>query len=203
MENFEERRLRDRGVRRQSARVRRGALVVGLMLLAGCHARNRFSESKPNDTAARDARFNATSPVADKMAELGRDTIVTECSHESYANASKGLIVEETALHEDVFSLRDRISLTPNAYNLDEALGLEALLRAEAKAPGHSAAQADCIDEFAEHFETLTDVLVQADKVQRELDISAFNEATKAAQTEDQLEKQTHESVQPAAPSPR
>jgi hypothetical protein len=175
--------------------------VLGLMLLAGCHARNRFSESKPNDTAARDARFNTTSPVPDKMAELGRDTIATECSHESYANASKGLIVEETGLHEDVFSLRDRVSLTPNAYNLDEALGLEALLRAEAKAAGHSAAQADCIDEFAEHLATLTDTLVQADKVQKELDVAAFNEATKQADA--QLEKQQRGSEQPAAPRPR
>jgi len=35
-----------------------------------------------------------------------------------------------------LFSLRDRVSLTPNAYNLDEALGLEALLRAEGKGGG-------------------------------------------------------------------
>jgi hypothetical protein len=200
MENFEERRLRDRGVRRQSARVRRGALVVGLMLLAGCHARNKVTESKVNDTAARDARFNTTSPVPGRKAELGRDSITTECEHESYANASKGLIVKDTGLHEDVFSLRDRASLAANAYNLNETLGLEALLREEAKVAGHSGAQADCIDEFAEHFETLADSLVQADKVQKELDISAFNEATR--QADDLLEKQSG-SEQPGAKTPR
>jgi hypothetical protein len=195
MKNFEERRLRDRGVRRQRPRVRRGVLAVGLMLmLAGCHAKGR-----PNEGSARDARFNATSPGPGRKAELGRDSITTECEHESYANASKGLIVKDTGLHEDVFSLRDRASLAANAYNLNETLDLEALLRAEAKAAGHSAAQAACIDEFAEHFATLTDALVQADKVQRELDLSAFNEATR--QADDQLEKQN--GSEPAAKTPR
>jgi hypothetical protein len=194
MENFEERRL-------QNARVQRIVLVVGLMLLAGCHARNRFSESTANDRIARDARFNTTSLAPGRKAELGRDSITTECEHESYANASKGLIVKDTGLHQDVFSLRDRASLAANAYNLNETLGLEALLFAEAKAAGHSGAQADCIDEFADHFVTLTDLLVQADKVQKELDVAAFNQATK--QADDQLEKQQRGSEQPAAPSPR
>jgi hypothetical protein len=170
--------------------------VVGLMLLlVSCHAKG-----KPNDGSARDARFNATSPGPGMKAELGRDRITTACAHESYANARKGLIADETGLHEDVFSLRDRASLTANAYNLDETLGLETLLRAESKATGHSAAQADCIDEFAEHLATLTDTLVQADKVQKELDISAFNEATR--QADDQLEKQNG-SEQPVARTPR
>jgi hypothetical protein len=194
MENFEERRL-------QNARVQRIVLVVGLMLLAGCHARNRSSESTANDRIARDARFNTTSLVPGRKAELGRDSITTECEHESYANASKGLIVKDTGLHQDVFSLRDRASLAANAYNLNETLDLEALLFAEAKAAGHSGAQADCIDKFAEHFATLTDLLVQADKVQKELDVAAFNQATK--QADDQLEKQQRGSEQPAAPSPR
>jgi len=136
------------------------------------------------------------------MAARGKDTIATECEHEPYANASKGLIVEEAGLHEDVFSLRDRDSLTATAYNLDEALRLEDLLRATAKVSGHSAEQVNCMDAFAQHFGTLTDVLLQADEVQRELDMSAFKEATKEAQ--DQLEKQSPpESSQPTAPSPR
>jgi hypothetical protein len=134
------------------------------------------------------------------MAAVGKDTITTECEHESYANASKGLIVEEAGLHEDVFSLRDRASLTPNAYTLDESLRLEALLRAEATISGHSAEQADCIDKFAEHLGGLIDSLVQADKVQKEMDILAFKDASK--QAEDQLVKKQHETGQPTVPNP-
>jgi hypothetical protein len=94
--------------------------VVVLMLLTGCHGRKRA---------------DVTASVASgRVGVLGRNTIATECEHESYANASKGLIVEETGLHEDVFSLRNRDSLTATAYNLDEALRLEDFLRAAAKA---------------------------------------------------------------------
>jgi hypothetical protein len=135
------------------------------------------------------------------MAALGRDAITTECAHESYANASKGLIVAEVGLHEDVFALRDRASLAANAYTLDEALQLEDLLRAEAKVPAHSAEQADCIDEFAEHLGTLTDALLQADKAQKEMDIAAFEDATR--QAEAQQGKQQHKSERTATPAPR
>jgi len=41
---------------------------------------------------------------------------------------------------------------------------------------------------------------VRADKVQKELDVAAFNEATK--QADDQLEKQQRGNEQPAAPRP-
>jgi hypothetical protein len=170
--------------------------MVLLLLLTGCHAKNKVGESGLSD---QDGRVSTPG----KMAALGKDTITTECEHESYANASKGLIVEEAGLHVDVFSLRDRDSLTATAYTLDEALRLEELLRGEAKVSGHSAEQAACIDAFAQHFGTLTDALVQADKVQRELDISAFKEATKEAEAEDQFEKQPHKSEQPTAPGPR
>jgi hypothetical protein len=78
---------------------------------------------------------------------------------------------------------------------------LEDLLRAEAKVPEHSAKQADCIDEFAEHLGTLTDALVQADKAQKDMDLSAFEDSTR--QAEDQLAKKQHESQQSAAPAPR
>jgi hypothetical protein len=54
-----------------------------------------------------------------------------------------------------------------------------------------------------QNFAVLTDALVQADKVQKELDLSAFKEASKEAQAEDQMEKQQGESEQPAAQGPR
>jgi hypothetical protein len=133
------------------------------------------------------------------MAAVGNDSITAECEHETYANASKGLIVGQEGLHEDVFALRDRAALAANAYSLNEALLLEDLLRAEAKVASHSAEQANCIDAFAEHLGTLTDKLVQADKVQRELHLSAFNEATR--QADDLLEKQSGSG--PAAKTPR
>ena len=182
--------------------------MVLMLLLTGCHARNRAGESSVQDRAGQDRAFVTASTSVGRVAVLGRNRIAAECEHESYANASKGLIVEEAGLHEDVFSLRDRDSLTATAYNLDEALRLEDLLRAAAKASGHSAEQGKCMVAFAQHFGTLTDTLVQADKVQRELDIAAFKEATKEAQAEDQLEKDhpekqpSPESAQPATSNP-
>ena len=65
--------------------------------------------------------------------------IVAECEKQSYETASKGLIVSETGLHEDVFVLRDRVSVWGIGYRLDEAQRLEDLLRAEAKVAGHPA----------------------------------------------------------------
>jgi hypothetical protein len=132
------------------------------------------------------------------MASEGRDAITTECAHETYSNASKGLIVGETGLHEDVFALRDPISFTANVYGIDEALRLEALLREEAGVPGHSTEQVACIDQFAEHLESLTDALQQADNLQKELDISAFNDSRK--QAEEQLEKKQREMEQSGVP---
>ena len=171
--------------------------MVGLLLtLAGCHARGKSVGSNKTDRFAQEG-------IANKLAAVGADAITTDCEHESYTNASKGLIVEETGLHEDVFSLRNLDSLAANAYNLDEALRLEELLRTEAKVSGHSAQQDNCIDGFVQNFAVLTDALVQADKVQKELDLSAFKEASKEAQAEDQMEKQQGESEQPAAQGPR
>jgi hypothetical protein len=123
------------------------------------------------------------------MATDGSNLITTECAVQSYANASKGLIASETGLHEDVFSLRDRTSYQSNVYSLDEALKLEALLLTQTKTPGSPAEQSDCILLFAQHFETITDPLVQQDKELKELDVSAFNDSRKEA--EQQLEKTT------------
>lgn len=181
--------LRTRGT---SGAVRSGAALILLLLAVGCRAKDKARDSRLYDKLSRKAHLHSQPPpVPGKMAEVGRESITTECEHESYANARKGLIVGETGLHEDVFALRDRVSFAANAYSVDETLRLEALLRAEATVTTHSAEQADCINEFANHLQTLTDALIQADNLQKELDVSAFNNSRK--QAEEQLEKKQRE----------
>jgi hypothetical protein len=180
----------------------RGALMIGLLLLAGCNAKESVRRSRLYNRIAEKGHFKVSPPpVPGKMAAAGSDAITAECAHEPYANAKKGLIVGETGLHEDVFALRDRASFAANAYGMDEAVRLEALLHEEARVAGHSAEQADCIDEFAEHLESLTDALTQADKLQKELDLSAFNNSKK--QAEEQMEKKQRQIEQSGAPGPR
>jgi hypothetical protein len=179
-----------------------GALMIGLLLLSGCNAKESVRKSRLYERITREGRFKPPPPPAPgMMAAKGRDSITAECAHESYANARKGLIVGETGLHEDVFALRDRKSFAANAYGMDEALRLETLLHEEARVPGRSAQQANCIDEFAEHLESLTDALTQSDKLQKELDLSAFNNSRK--QAEEQLAKRQREIEQSGAPNPR
>jgi hypothetical protein len=178
------------------------ALIIGLLtLLAGCHAKENIRETRLYQKIYRRSHFNPPSPVPGKMAAAGKDTIIAECAHESYANASKGLIVGEAGLHEDVFALRDRDSLAADAYSLDEAQRLEAMLRTEVSAAGHPAEQAACITQFVERLETLTGNLVEADKLQKEMDISAFNDSKR--QAERVLEEKQREIQQSNAPGPR
>jgi hypothetical protein len=181
--------------------LRRRALCIGLLvLLTGCRERDRIRNSRTYDRITHGGRFD-TRPVPGKMAAAGRDAIISECAHETYANASKGLIVGEAGLHEDVFALRDRASLAATGYELDEALRLEEMLDAEAKAAGRSEDQANCIAEFAEHLGGLTDTLVQADKAQKEMDVSAFNEANKQANEQArQLAQKLLDQATPATP---
>jgi hypothetical protein len=106
--------------------------------------------------------------------------------------------VSETGLHEDVFVLRDRVSYQGIGYGLDEAQRLEELLRAEARAGGHPATQANCIEDFAEHLEALSDPLVEADERQKDLDVSAFEAASKEAEA--QAEKRLRDAERVSAP---
>jgi hypothetical protein len=141
--------------------------------------------------------------VPGELAEKGKATIVAECEKQSYETARKGLIVSETGLHEDVFVLRERVSYTGVGYGLDEAQRLEDLLRAEAKVAGHPADQADCIEAFAEHLETLSDPLVEADERRKELDASAFTDAAKEAQEQaDKKLREADKSIEPRTPRP-
>jgi hypothetical protein len=156
--------------------------VVGLLLLVGgCHARQHNGDATVLERIS-GAGHARVAPKPGELAEKGKAAIVAECEKQSYDTARKGLIVSETGLHEDVFVLRDRVSYAGVGYGLDEAQRLEALLRAEAKGGGHPAGQAECIEAFAEHLETLSDPLVEADERLRDLDASAFADATKRAQ---------------------
>jgi hypothetical protein len=119
-----------------------------------------------------------------ELAEKGRAEIVEECAKQSYETASKGLIISEIGLHEDVFMLRDRVSYGAMGYSLDEALRLEEMLHAEANGQQHPADQTECIRRFAEHMESLSDPLIEDDQRLKELDSSAFKDASKEAQEE-------------------
>jgi hypothetical protein len=121
-------------------------------------------------------------PKPGELAEKGKAAIVAECEKQSYETASKGLIMSEVGLHEDVFVLRDRVSYVAVGYQLDEAQRLEELLRTEVEVGGHPTDQANCIEEFAEHLESLSDPLVEADERRKELDVSALTDAAKEDQ---------------------
>jgi hypothetical protein len=152
-----------------------------LLLIAGCRAGQQSAEATLLERISR-VGHSRIALKPGELAEKGKAEIVTECEKQSYKTASKGLIVSETGLHEDVFVLRDRVSYAGIGYELDEAQRLEDLLRAEAKIAGHPTEQANCIEAFAEHLETLSDPLVEADERRKELDASAFNDASKEAQ---------------------
>jgi hypothetical protein len=167
-----------------------------LLLVGGCHAR------QSGDTTLLERIARVRHPKAEvrpgELAEKGRAAITEECAKQSYKTASKGLIVSDTGLHEDVFALRDLGSYRDDAYGLDEALRLESLLRAETNGLGHPTEQAECVEEFAEHLEALTDPLVDADERLKELDVSAFKDSAKEAQ--EQADKKLSESEKPTEP---
>jgi hypothetical protein len=152
-----------------------------LLVVGGCRS-GRSGDTSILERIAHAARLKAGVPVVGKLAEKGRAAITEECAKQSYKTASKGLIVSETGLHEDVFALRDRVSYGEDAYRLDEALQLETLLHVEADGLGYPTEQTKCVQEFAEHLETLTDPLIETDERQRELDLSAFQNSAKEAQ---------------------
>jgi hypothetical protein len=183
------------------------SILGGLLLVGGCHGGRRTGETTFLERISRGAHLRVT-PKPGELAEKGSAAIVAECEKQSYETARKGLIVSEIGLHEDVFVLRDRVSYAGVGYGLDEAQRLEELLRAESKAAGHAGAQADCIEAFAEHLETLSDPLVEADARLKELDASAFSDATKRAEEQADrklrgVEASTEQTTTPPPASPR
>ncbi len=187
-------------------RYRRGAAARGLsvlgvlILVGGCHAGRQSGKATLLERISRVGHSKIVAPKPGELAEKGKAAIVTQCEKQSYETASKGLIVSEIGLHEDVFVLRDRVSYAAVGYGLDEAQRLEELLRAEAKGAGHPSEQANCIEAFAEHLETVSDPLVEADQRRRELDASAFDDAAKEAQ--EQADKKLREAARSTAQQP-
>jgi hypothetical protein len=167
------------------------------VLVTGCRGRLQSGDTTLLERISRAGHSNKALKPGE-LAEEGRIEITTECEKQSYETAKKGLIVSETGLHEDVFTLRDRVSYGAVGYSLDEAIRLEALLRMEAKVAGRPPEQTECIQRFAEHLETLSDPLVEADERQKELDVSAFNDAAKEAQ--EQADKKLREPDKPVEP---
>jgi hypothetical protein len=160
-----------------------GVPLVGVLLILGCHGR-RGDDATLVERISHARHSKAAAPKPGELAERGRAEIADECAKQSYETARKGLIVSETGLHEDVFTLRDRISYGAIGYGLDEAMRLETLLRAESNGGAHPAEQAECIQEFAEHLESVSDPLVERDERLKELDAAAFQDSAKEAQEE-------------------
>lgn len=189
--NMHEERL-GRGTKRTEVAI---VLVMGLLIpIGGCHA--SAPDRGSSEPAMQAGRVDTAQASTKKIATAGV-AIVSACAKVPFANAGKGLIVAETGLHEDVFDLRDRASYQAVPFGLYEAQRLETLLQKEAGAPGHSqypAEQADCIRQFADHLQTLTDPLVEADTEQKQLDLSAFNKASKEAAQETEQEEKSMES---------
>jgi hypothetical protein len=170
-----------------------------LALIAGCHTGSQSNGAALLGRISRGGHSAALKPG--DLADRGRAEITDECEKQSYETAKKGLIVSETGMHEDVFTLRDRISYGAIGYGLDEALRLESLLRAEAKVGGHSPEQAACIQKFAEHLETVSDPLIEQDERLKELDASAFKNSTKEAEEEAERQlRETEKMAQPKGP---
>ena len=156
------------------------------MSLTGCHGR-RVQDSRLYARLSHLGRGYGGRGIHE-LAKEGAVAVVSQCGKTSLSSTREGLIVGETGLHEDVFEMRDRISFRPIAFRLDDTLQLEEMLRAEVRAGGHSPEQASCIQGFAEHLESLTDPMVEADRLQKEIDVSAFNKSTKESQDEKQRE---------------
>ena len=174
------------------------ALVAASLMLAGCHTKKLTSDLSGLNAQVKQADLAGAS--ARKVGGAGA-AIVSACRTESYDNAGKGLIVSETGLDEDVLDLRDRTSYKGVPFDLEQTERLEALLRSDAGQPGSSkypADQAACIRQFADHMQTLTDPLVEATVEQKQLDVSAFDNASKEAQQEiEQEEKVTQQAPVP------
>lgn len=132
--------------------------------------------------------------TAGEPAKKGAAAVVTECGKTSFDNVRNGLLIGRTGLHEDVFEMRDPVSLRTVAYRLDETLQMEEILRAEASTGADSPEQAECIEKFAENLEAITDPMVESDRLQKEIDMSVFNKSAKEARDEKQSGPQTPDS---------
>jgi hypothetical protein len=161
--------------------IKRIVLLGLLAAVTGCHSK---TASGMIETSSASADGTA------KVAEDGRASIAAICAKESFAAARPGLIVAETGLREDVFLLRDRSSYRPVPYGLEEAQKLVVLLYADAETASYTKEQSECIRQFAEHLESLTEPLAEAAKREREIDTSALSQSDK--QVQDELERESN-----------
>jgi hypothetical protein len=175
---------------RRTAAVWRGAHLAGmLILIAGCRSGHRSDVLLEGLSSLTQPKITALGP--NHLAAEGSATITATCEKQSFETARNGLIVSQTELHEDVFALRSRTSYASIAFGLDDALRLEDVLGKELKENQQPAGQWECVQQFEGYLETLTDPMVEQDKLARELDATAFKDSTKEAQEELKREKDT------------
>jgi hypothetical protein len=175
---------------RSVATIRRGVSVAAiLMLLVGCRSRHRSDDLMGNSSSANQPKTTALGP--NHLAAEGMATITAACEKQSFENARSSLIASQTGLHEDVFALRSRTSSASFAFSLDDALRLEDLLRKDLQGNQRTVDPQGCVRQFEGYLETLTDPIVDQDKLAKDLDASAFKDSTKEAQEELRREKET------------
>lgn len=179
------------------ARILLASLALsGLTIATGCHSHT--PDSGLSNPAVQAGRVDTPQASATKVANAGV-AIVSACAKEPYSNASQGLIAAEPGLHEDVLDLRDRATLRAVPFGLNETERLQSLLLKENTA--YSDAQAACIQQFAAHLQDLTGPLIESDKEQKQLDISAFDKASKEADQQTEEQTQQEEKAIQSAPS--
>jgi len=173
--------------RRVPAIVRAGSVAGILLLMAGCHSDERSSSLLERLSSTAPPKASSLGP--NHLAADGLASITSACEKQSFENARTGLIVSQTGLYEDVFAMRSR-TYSSVAFSLDDALKLEDVLRNELKKDKQPGEQRECAQQFEGYLETLTDPLVEQDKLAKDLDASAFKDSNKEAQEELRREKE-------------
>jgi hypothetical protein len=174
---------------RRWAAIWRGVLFAGIpILIAGCHSGRQNGVVLASLASVSQPKTTSSGP--NHLAAEGSATITATCGKQSFENA-RGLIVSQTGLHEDVFALRSGTSYASIAFGLDDALLLEDVLRKELKGDQQPTEQWECVRQFEGYLETLTDPMVEQDKLAKELDATAFKDSTREAQEELRREKDT------------
>jgi hypothetical protein len=167
----------------------RGLLLAGVvMLIGGCHSGHQsdaFLKGLSNLAQAQTATLGPN-----HLAAEGAAAITETCAKQSFENARNGLIVSQTGLHEDLFGMRSRTSYASIAFSLNDALRLEDVLRKKLNERQQPAAERECVQQFVGYLETLTDPMVEQDKLSKDLDAAAFKDSTREAQEELKREQQ-------------
>jgi hypothetical protein len=159
-----------------------------VILIAGCHSGHQSDSFLKGFSSLAQAKTVTLGP--NHLAAVGATAITETCGKQSFENARNGLIVSQTGLHEDIFGMRSRTSYTLIAFSLNDALRLEDVLRKELNESQQPAAERECVQQFVGYLETLTDPMVEQDKLARDLDAAAFKDSTREAQEELKREQQ-------------